>query len=140
MGICLVAGEGLEPTVLHFLCGENAAVGSAALTAHRAVIHSRLTLRVMSGSRGVSPGVSGAFRPFRLWFSFRLTLLFPLSPPPFFLLWVRIWVKALAHRYIWCADTAQSRQRSPLRRQGIRSLHAGKMNGDIVIAVAASCL
>ena len=37
--------------VLHFLCGENAAVGSAALTAHRAVIHSRLTLRVMSPDR-----------------------------------------------------------------------------------------
>ena len=44
----MVAGEGLEPTVLHLLCGENAAVGSAALTAHRAVIHYRLTLRVFA--------------------------------------------------------------------------------------------
>ena len=41
----LVAGEGLEPTVLHLLCGVNAAVGSAALTVHRTVIHYRLTLR-----------------------------------------------------------------------------------------------
>ena len=43
----LVAGEGLEPTVLYFLCGENTAVGSAALTVHRTVIHYRLTLRVI---------------------------------------------------------------------------------------------
>ena len=62
----MVAGEGLEPTVLHFLCGENAAVGSAALTAHRAVIHYRLTLWVMSGSRYVDPGVWGASLPSRL--------------------------------------------------------------------------
>ena len=47
---CLREGD-LNHPVLHFLCGENAAVGSAALTAHRAVIHSRLTLRVMSPDR-----------------------------------------------------------------------------------------
>ena len=34
-------------TVLHFLCGENTAVGSAALTVRRTVIHYRLTLRVI---------------------------------------------------------------------------------------------
>ncbi|MBQ3866908.1 MAG: hypothetical protein II789_00015, partial [Clostridia bacterium] len=38
-GFVWLREKGLEPTVLHFLCGENAAVGSAALTAHRAVIH-----------------------------------------------------------------------------------------------------
>ena len=53
----MVAGEGLEPTVLHFLCGENAAVGSAALTAHRAVIHYRLTLRVMSHVKASKLGI-----------------------------------------------------------------------------------
>ena len=37
----------MNHTVLHFHCGENAAVGSTALTAHRAVIHYRLTLRVI---------------------------------------------------------------------------------------------
>ena len=37
----------LNLTVLHFHCGENATVGSAALTAHWAVIHYRLTLRVI---------------------------------------------------------------------------------------------
>ena len=47
----MVAGEGLEPTVLHLLCGANAAVGSAALTVPRTVIHSRLTLRAMSPPR-----------------------------------------------------------------------------------------
>ena len=36
-------GWDLNHTVLHFLCGENAAVGSAALTVHRTVIHSRLS-------------------------------------------------------------------------------------------------
>ena len=46
----MVAGEGLEPPVLHFRCGENAAVGSAALTVHRTVIHYRLTLRVIRPS------------------------------------------------------------------------------------------
>ena len=43
----LVAGEGLEPAVLYFLCGENTAVGSAALTVHRTVLHYRPTLRVI---------------------------------------------------------------------------------------------
>ena len=43
----MVAEAGLEPTVLYFLCGENTAVGSAALTVHRTVIHYRLTLRVI---------------------------------------------------------------------------------------------
>ena len=37
----------LEPTVLYFLCGENTAVGSVALTVHRTVIHYHLTLRVI---------------------------------------------------------------------------------------------
>ena len=46
----MVAGEGFEPPVLHFHCGENAAVGSAALTVHRTVIHYRLTLRVIRPS------------------------------------------------------------------------------------------
>ena len=41
----MIAEAGFEPAVLHFHCGENAAVGSAALTVHRTVIHSRLTLR-----------------------------------------------------------------------------------------------
>ena len=39
-----------DHTVLHFLCGENAAVGSAALTVPRTVIHYRLTLRVIRPS------------------------------------------------------------------------------------------
>ena len=34
-------GWDLNHMVLHFLCGENAAVGSAALTVHRTVIHYR---------------------------------------------------------------------------------------------------
>ena len=41
----MVAEAGFEPTVLYFLCGENTAVGSAALTVRRTVIHYRLTLR-----------------------------------------------------------------------------------------------
>lgn len=40
-------GLDLNCTVLHFLCGENAAVSSAALTVRRTVIHYRLTLRVI---------------------------------------------------------------------------------------------
>ena len=40
----------LNLTFLHFLCGENAAVSSAALTCHRQVIHSRLALRVIRPS------------------------------------------------------------------------------------------
>ena len=43
-------GWDLNLTVLHFLCGENAAVGSAALTVRRTVIHYRLTLRVIRPS------------------------------------------------------------------------------------------
>ena len=48
----VACGWDLNLTVLPFLCGEKAAVGSAALTVHRTVIHSRLTLRVirLSGS------------------------------------------------------------------------------------------
>ena len=38
----------LEPTVLYFLCGENTAVGSVALTVHWTVIHYHLTLRVFA--------------------------------------------------------------------------------------------
>ena len=38
----------LEPTVLYFLCGENTAVGSVALTVHRTVIYYHLTLRVFA--------------------------------------------------------------------------------------------
>ena len=94
LGIYLVAGEGLEPTVLHFRCGENAAVGSAALTVRWTVIHYRLTLRGMSASESAHPGISGAFRPFRLGLRFRPAVLRPLSPSQFFLLWVKIWVKA----------------------------------------------
>ena len=37
----------LEPTVLYFLCGENTAVSSVALTVHWTVIHYHLTLRVI---------------------------------------------------------------------------------------------
>ncbi len=96
LGICLVAGEGLEPTVLHFRCGENAAVCSAALTVHWTVIHFRLTLRVMRRPMGINAAISGAFRPFRLGFSFRPAILYPLSPSQLFLLWVRIWVKRMA--------------------------------------------
>ena len=40
-------GLDLNCTVLHFFCGENAAVSSAALTVRRTVIHYRLTLRVI---------------------------------------------------------------------------------------------
>ena len=36
-----------EPTVLYFLCGENTAVGSVALTVRRTVIHYHLTLRLI---------------------------------------------------------------------------------------------
>ena len=43
----IVEKAGLDPTVLYFLCGENTAVGSAALTVHRTVIHYRLTLRLI---------------------------------------------------------------------------------------------
>ena len=121
----MVAGEGLEPTVLHFLCGENAAVGSAALTAHRAVIHYRLTLRVMSGSRCVHPGVSGASLPFLLGTSFRLAVLYPLSPPQFFLLWVRIWVK----RKTLCGD-GEFIQRMRRDVLPISSLHGVPGNTD----------
>ena len=72
------------------------AVGSAALTVHRTVIHYRLALRVMSGSRSINPGVSVAFCRFPLGFLFRIAVLYPLSPSQLFLLWVRIWVKRMA--------------------------------------------
>ena len=39
-----------EPTVLYFLCGENTAVSSVALTVHWTVIHYHLTLRVIRPS------------------------------------------------------------------------------------------
>ena len=57
----MVAGEGFEPTVLPFHRGEKAAVGSAALTAPRAIIHSRLTLRVIAARR-----LAGPEKPFGL--------------------------------------------------------------------------
>ena len=57
-GYCIIAcvpmwlrGWDLNHTVLHFLCGENAAVGSAALTVHRTVIHYR-DLRFATLHRG----------------------------------------------------------------------------------------
>ena len=61
----LVAEAGLEPTVLYFLCGENTAVGSVALTVNRTVIHYHLTLRVMRDFKAFLRSYTTVYRGLR---------------------------------------------------------------------------